>query len=252
MSDDLSLEQRERYRRHIIFNEIGEAGQKKLLSSSALIIGAGGLGSPAALYLTACGVGRIGLVDSDSLDLSNLHRQVLYTAGDVGSPKVTSAYNRLTALNPDVKVRTYNIRLEADNIDGIIGDYQIVLDCTDNFASKYLTNDTCVRMGKPLVMGGIYRLEGQVTVVLPGKGPCYRCIFPEPPVSGIMLPPEEAGLLGSVPGVIGAIQATEALKLLAGIGEPLSGRLLRYDARKCYFSILRFKIDKNCPACGRR
>lgn len=252
MSDDLSREQRERYRRHIIFNEIGEAGQKKLLSSSALIVGAGGLGSPAALYLTACGVGKIGLVDSDDLDLSNLHRQVLYTAGDIGRPKVASAYNRLFALNPDVKVKTYNIRLETGNIEGIVEDYQVVLDCTDNFASKYLTNDTCVRMGKPLVMGGIYRLEGQATVVLPGKGPCYRCIFPEPPASGIMLPPEEAGLLGSVPGVIGAIQATEALKLLAGIGEPLVGRLLRYDARRCNFSILRFKINKDCPACGRR
>ncbi|MDD5270458.1 MAG: HesA/MoeB/ThiF family protein [Candidatus Omnitrophica bacterium] len=252
MPDELSRDQRERYRRHLVFSEIGEAGQRRLLSSSALIIGAGGLGSPAALYLTSCGVGRIGLVDSDDLELSNLHRQVLYAVEDIGKPKVTSAYGRLSSLNPDVRVKTYNIRLEPGNIEGIVKDYGVVLDCTDNFSSKYLSNDTCVRLGKPLVMGGIYRFEGQATVILPGKGPCYRCIFPEPPAPGTMLPPEEAGLLGSVPGVIGAIQATEALKLLAGIGEPLSGKLLRYDARTCGFSVLRFKMNEHCTSCGRR
>ncbi len=252
MSPELSVEQVERYRRHINFSDIGRQGQSRLLSSSALIVGIGGLGSPAAMYLTSCGVGRIGLVDSDDLDLSNLHRQVLYSSNGTGRPKVTLAHERLSAINPDVKFTTYNVRLDSGNIEKIIKGYDIVVECSDNFATKYLVNDTCVKWDKPVVMGGIYRWEGQVTLVIPGKGPCYRCLFPEPPAPGVMLPPEEAGLLGSVPGVIGAIQATEAIKFLIGAGEVLSGRLLRYDARTANFRSLSVQIDKNCPVCSGR
>lgn len=252
MSPELSADQFERYRRHINFSDIGRQGQSKLLSSSALIVGVGGLGSPVALYLTSCGVGRIGLVDSDDLDLSNLHRQVLYSSDETGKPKVTLAYKRLSSLNPDVKFTTYNVRLDGGNIDSIIKGYDIVIECSDNFATKYLVNDACVKSGKPVVMGGVYRWEGQITVVIPGKGPCYRCIFPEPPAPGMVLPPEGAGLLGSVPGSIGAIQATEALKFLTGIGETLSGRLLRYDAKTGNFKQPSVSTDKNCPVCSRR
>jgi molybdopterin/thiamine biosynthesis adenylyltransferase len=252
MSVELSRQQSERYRRHIVFDSIRLEGQQKLLVSKALVAGLGGLGSPAALYLASCGVGTIGLADSDDLELSNLHRQILYSTEDIGKPKVQLAEKRLSALNPDIKILTYQARLNRDNLSDIAGGYDIILECSDNFDTKYLLNDTCVRLGKPLVFGGIYRYEGKATFILPGQGPCFRCLFPEPPAPGIMLPPQEAGMLGSVPGVIGAIQATEALKFLIGGGPDglLVGRLLRYDAKRSEFSTLNFSKDVNCRACG--
>lgn len=252
MPVDLTSAQRERYRKHLIFDVIGEKGQRKLLSSKALIIGAGGLGSPAALYLASCGVGTIGLADSDDLELSNLHRQVLYSTGDIGKPKVLLAEKRLKEINPDVNIRAHKVRVDADNAKGLIKDYDVILDCSDNFETKYLINDSCVFLDKALAHGGIYGFDGQMTFILPGKGPCYRCIFPEMPGPGAFRDCQQAGILGSVPAVIGALQANEALKYLLGIGENLVGRLLRYDALTGDIRISEYKKNGKCPVCGGR
>ncbi len=205
MPVDLTSAQRERYRKHLILDIIGEKGQRRLLSSKALIIGVGVLGSPAALYLASCGVGTIGLIDSDDLELSNLHRQVLYSTGDVGKPKVSLAEKRLKEINPDVNIKAIKARVDADNAKGLIRDYDVILDCTDNFEAKYLINDTCVFLDKALAHGGVYGFDGQTTFILPGKGPCYRCIFPELPGPGAFRDCRQAGILGSVPAVIGSM-----------------------------------------------
>lgn len=252
MSVDFTSDQRERYRKHLIFDIIGEKGQEKLFSSKALIIGVGGLGSPAALYLASCGVGEIGLVDSDDLELSNLHRQVLYSTADIGKPKVFLAEKRLKEINPDINVRPYKARMTGDNAKDLIKDYDVILDCSDNFETKYLVNDSCVFLNKAMVHGGIYGFEGHITFVLPGRGPCYRCIFPELPVPGAFLNCQQTGMLGSVPGVIGALQSNEALKYLLGIGKVLVGRLLRYDALTGEIKISEYKKNEKCPACGGR
>ena len=243
----LTREQLKRYGRQIALPELGEKGQAKLLASKVLIIGAGGLGSPAALYLAACGVGRIGLVDSDEVELSNLQRQILHSTKDIGAPKVDSGKKKLRDLNPDVEVSTYNTRLTADNILDVIKDYDIILDCSDNFPTKYLINDACVLSGKPFIHAGIFKFKGQAMTVIPHKGPCYRCLFPE-------LPPAEfsttQGPMGVVPGVIGTIQANEAIKYLTGIGDLLVGRLLIFDALKNSFRTTDFRRDRSCPVCG--
>jgi adenylyltransferase/sulfurtransferase len=247
---DLSPEQIERYKRHLFLEEIGPAGQAKLLQSRVLLIGAGGLGSPAALYLAAAGVGTIGLVDFDAVDASNLQRQVLYTTADVGRPKVEVAAERLNALNPDVVIRAHDTRLEAANAEDILRDYDVVLDGTDTFPSRYLTNDVCVWLGKPLVYGSVMRFEGQVSVFDAKRGPCYRCLFPEPPPPELAPNCAEAGVLGVLPGVIGLLQATEVLKLLVGQGEPLVGRLLVYDALAMSFRQFTLRKDDECAVCG--
>lgn len=252
MPVDLTSAQRERYRKHLILDIIGEKGQRRLLSSKALIIGVGGLGSPAALYLASCGVGTIGLIDSDDLELSNLHRQVLYSTGDVGKPKVSLAEKRLKEINPDVNIKAIKARVDADNAKGLIRDYDVILDCTDNFEAKYLINDTCVFLDKALAHGGVYGFDGQTTFILPGKGPCYRCIFPELPGPGAFRDCRQAGILGSVPAVIGSMQANEALKYLLGIGKNLVGRLLRYDALTGDIRISEYKKNGKCPVCGGR
>ncbi len=246
----LEPEQLERYKRHLFLDGVGAEGQAKLLSSSVLLVGAGGLGAPAALYLAAAGVGRIGLVDFDRVDASNLQRQVLYTTRDVGEPKVDVAAARLAALNPDVDLRVYPVKLEAANARAILADYDVVLDGTDTFPSRYLTNDLCVWLGKPLVYGSVMRFEGQVSVFDARSGPCYRCLFAEPPPPELAPNCAEAGVLGVLPGTIGLLQATEVLKLLLGLGEPLIGRLLVYDALAMEFR--RFKIPKDpaCVVCG--
>lgn len=236
----------ERYQRNISLPEIGEKGQNKLLASKVLIVGAGGLGSPAALYLAACGVGRIGIVDSDRIELSNLQRQILHTTSDIGIPKVDSAKEKLNALNPDIEVKTYELRVDSENILGLIQDFELILDCSDNFKTKYLINDACIGAGKPFVHGGISRFEGHALTVIPNKSPCYRCVFPETPPE----PRSVAGPLGVVPGVIGTIQANETIKYLLGIGELLTGRLLVFDALKSTFKILKVVKNKSCPACG--
>ena len=250
MPADLTSAQRERYRKHLIFDIIGETGQKKLLSSKALIIGVGGLGSPAALYLASCGVGEIGLLDSDDLELSNLHRQVLYSTGDIGKPKVSLAEKRLKEINPDVDIKASKARVTGDNAKALMKDYDVILDCTDNFETKYLINDACVSLNKALAHGGVYAFDGQVTFILPGRGPCYRCIFPELPGPGAFRDCQQAGILGSVPAVIGALQANEALKYLLGIGKNLVGRLLRYDALTGEIKISEYKKNEKCPTCG--
>jgi len=243
-------EQYERYRRHLNLAEIGPEGQAKLLAARVAIVGAGGLGCPAALYLAAAGVGTLGLVDADVVDVSNLQRQVLYGSADVGRPKVEVARERLTAQNPDVRVETHPVRLTAANAEEVLRSYDVVVDGSDNFPTRYLVNDACVRLGKPAVYGAILRFEGQASVFDARRGPCYRCLFPEPPPPGSVPSCSEAGVLGVLPGLIAMIQATETLKLLAGIGEPLLGRFVQYDALELRFSEFRFGKDPECPACG--
>jgi sulfur-carrier protein adenylyltransferase/sulfurtransferase len=242
--------QLERYKRHLLLEGVGPAGQEKLLSSSVLLIGAGGLGAPAALYLAAAGVGHLGLCDFDAVDLSNLQRQVLYTTDDVGSLKAEVAAQRLRAQNPDVKVSRHEEKLEARNAREIFAGYDVVLDGTDTFPSRYLASDVCVWQGKPLVSGSVMRFEGQVAVFDARRGPCYRCLFPEPPPPELAPNCAEAGVLGVLPGVIGMLQATEVLKLLLGIGEPLVGRLLVYDALALEFRTFRVPKDPACAVCG--
>ncbi|NOJ97228.1 molybdopterin-synthase adenylyltransferase MoeB [Corallococcus sp. CA049B] len=246
----LSAEQKERYRRHLILPEVGEEGQAKLLESKVLLLGAGGLGSPAALYLAAAGVGTLGVVDADVVDLSNLQRQVLHTLERRGQPKVQSAKAALEALNPDVKVVPFQERLTTANVERILADFDLVLDGGDNFPTRYLLNDACVLMGKPNIHGSVFRFEGQVTTFLPGQGPCYRCLYPAPPPPELAPSCAEAGVLGVLPGLIGMLQATEALKLLLGVGESLVGRLITFDALGTRFQELKLRRDPECPVCA--
>ena len=241
-----------RYSRHLILPEIGEEGQKKLLKAKVLIIGAGGLGSPLGLYLAAAGVGTIGLVDFDVVDLSNLQRQILHTNDEIGKPKLDSAEKRIKAMNPDTRVVKHPTRISSENAFDIIKNYDIVIDGTDNFPTRYLVNDACVFLNKPNIYGSIFRFEGQATVFAPKKGPCYRCLYPEPPPPGMVPSCAEGGVLGILPGIIGVIQATEAVKLIVGTGEPLIGRLLLYNALDMSFRTLKLRRDKNCPVCGDR
>jgi adenylyltransferase/sulfurtransferase len=248
----LSAEQKERYSRHIKVPEVGEAGQTRLLESKVLLVGAGGLGCPAGLYLAAAGVGTLGFADFDVVDLSNLQRQVLHTNDAVGTPKTESAEKRVRALNPDVKVVRHDQRLEASNVMDIIAPYDVIIDGCDNFSTKYLVNDAAVLAGKTNVYGSIFRFEGQVSVFTPRQGPCYRCLFPEPTPAEMAPSCDEAGVLGVLPGVVGLIQATEAIKLLLGRGEPLRGRLLTYDALAMSFREYKVRRDPGCAVCGER
>jgi adenylyltransferase/sulfurtransferase len=238
-----------RYSRHLLLGEFGTAGQERLQAARVLIVGAGGLGSPAALYLAAAGVGTLGLLDCDRIDLSNLQRQVLYDTAQLGAPKAATARARLAALNPEIRVVAHDVELRAANVMELLAAYDIVLDGSDRVATRYLVNDACVLLGKALVSAAIHRFEGQATTCVPGAGPCYRCLFPEPAV-GAAPSCAEAGVLGVLPGVLGTIQATEAIKLITGIGEPLIGRLLTYDALAMRFDEFRFSRDSDCRVCG--
>ena len=248
--ETLTPEQAQRYSRHLLIPEIGERGQLKLLSSKVLLIGAGGLGSPAALYLAAAGVGTLGIVDSDVVDATNLQRQILHNTERLGRSKVESARETITALNPDVKVIGYEERLTAANIDRIISGYDVIVDGADNFPTRYLVNDASVKHKIPVVHGSIYRFEGQMTVFKPGEGPCYRCLFHQPPPPELAPSCAEAGVLGVLPGIVGSIQANEAIKLLLGIGEPLIGRYLLFDALDTTFREVKLRRDPECPVCG--
>lgn len=242
-------EQIRRYSRHIILPEVGGTGQRKLLSSKVLLIGAGGLGSPAALYLAAAGVGTLGIVDFDVVDLSNLQRQILHHVHDVGRPKVQSAVETIGDLNPDVKVIPYNAPLNSANVRQIFAEYDVIVNGCDNFPTRYLTNDACVFLNKPMVDGSIFKFEGQVTVFVPGHG-CYRCLYPSPPPPGLVPSCSEAGVFGVVCGVIASIQGIEAIKLLLGLGESLVGRLLFFDALGMEFRQVKIRRDADCPVCG--
>jgi sulfur-carrier protein adenylyltransferase/sulfurtransferase len=246
----LSPEQRNRYQRHLLLPEVGEAGQQKLLDAKVLLLGAGGLGSPAALYLAAAGVGTIGIVDMDVVDESNLQRQILHNVDRVGDRKVDSAKKTLVALNPDVNVVTHDVRLGADNILEVIDGYDVIVDGTDNFPTRYLVNDASLLKRIPVVHGSIFRFEGQATVFAPYEGPCYRCLIPEPPPPELAPSCAEAGVLGVLPGIVGSIQAMEAIKVILGLGEPLIGRLLAYDALEESFRSFKVTRDPACAACG--
>jgi adenylyltransferase/sulfurtransferase len=248
--NQMNEEQIERYSRNIILKEVGGKGQKRLLRSKILIIGAGGLGAPAALYLAAAGVGTIGLVDGDNVDLSNLQRQVIHFTDDVGVPKVDSAKEKINRLNPDVQVRVHKERVWSSNISGIIADYDFIIDGTDNFPAKFLINDACVLNGKPYSHAGILRFNGQTITVLPHKSSCYRCLFIAPPPAGAVPSCSEAGVLGGMVGIIGTIQAVEALKYLLGIGELLTDRLLVFEALSMRFREVTVKRNAACPVCG--
>ncbi len=255
----LTEAQRDRYSRHLLLPEVGEAGQAKLLKSKVLAIGAGGLGSPAALYLAAAGVGTLGLVDADVVDASNLQRQVLHATSRIGLPKVESAEKVLRDLNPDVKVVGHRERVDSSNVERLFREYDVIVDGTDNFPTRYLVNDASVWLGKPVVHGSIFRFDGQLTTFVPPRaaaalgiepGPCYRCLYPEPPPAHLAPSCQEAGVLGILPGVIGLLQATETIKLILGRGEPLVGRLLTYDSLKMRFRELRLRRAPDCPVCG--
>jgi molybdopterin/thiamine biosynthesis adenylyltransferase/rhodanese-related sulfurtransferase len=243
---------RARYSRHLALSEIGVAGQEKLKAAKVLVVGAGGLGSPSILYLAAAGVGTIGIVDFDKVDVSNLQRQVLFDTASIGEPKAEAAAKRLKALNPNLNVIAHQVELRASNVRDIFKDYDMVLDGTDRFATRYLVNDACVLLGKPLVSAAIHRFEGQALTYIPNRGPCYRCLFPEPPTDGLVPNCAEAGVLGVLPGVLGTIQATEAIKLITGIGEPLLGRLLTYDALGIRFDEFKFSRRDECAVCGKQ
>jgi sulfur-carrier protein adenylyltransferase/sulfurtransferase len=258
---DLSDSQRERYSRHILLPEVGEAGQAKLLQSKVLLLGAGGLGSPAIMYLAAAGVGTLGIVDADVVDASNLQRQIIHATSRVGSPKVESAAKFVADLNPDVKVVPYKERLTSANVERIFSDYEVVIDGTDNFPTRYLVNDASVWLGKPVVHGSIFRFDGQVTTFVSDRaaaklgvtaGPCYRCLYPEPPPPHLAPSCQEAGVLGILCGIVGTVQATEAIKMLLGKGTSLVGRLLTYDSLKMRFRELRLRRDPDCPVCGKK
>lgn len=246
----LSVYELKRYARHLVLPEIGAEGQEKLKSASTLIVGAGGLGSPAALYLAAAGVGRIGIVDFDVVDVTNLQRQILHSTNDVGRPKVESAEERILSLNPHVKVRSHRTTLSSENAPDILKEYDVVVDGTDNFPARYLVNDACVFLKKPLVYGSIFRFEGQASVFNAQHGPCYRCLYPAPPPPELVQNCADAGVVGVLPGIIGSIQANEALKLILGIGKPLIGRLLMFDALAMEFRTLKITKDPACPICG--
>lgn len=248
----LTEQQMERYSRHIILEQVGGAGQEKLLASKVLIIGAGGLGAPAAVYLAAAGVGTIGVVDGDKVDLSNLQRQIIHYTPDVGKDKVLSAESKIRAINPDVRVRTYNMRLRADNIREIIRKYDFVVDGTDNFPAKFLINDACYFERKPFSHAGILQFDGQLITILPGQTTCYRCIFGTPPPANAVPSCSQAGVLGVLAGVIGSLQATEAIKYLLGIGELLTGALLTYNALTMQFRKVRLDRNPDCPLCGKK
>ena len=251
MPRTLSPEKRTRYSRHLLIPEIGEEGQFKLLDSRVLLIGAGGLGSPASLYLAAAGIGTIGIIDADIVDETNLQRQIAHSLDTLGTPKVDSAKRAIEALNPDVNVVTYRERLTSENVDRILDDnWDLIVDGADNFPTRYLVNDASVWRGIPVVHGSIYRFEGQVTVFKPHEGPCYRCLFPEPPPPELAPSCAEGGVLGVLPGIVGSLQTNEAIKLAAGIGEPLVGRLLLFDALATEFNEVRIERRADCPVCG--
>ncbi len=246
----LTNEEVARYSRHLIMPEVGMDGQLKLKAASVLCIGAGGLGSPVAMYLAAAGVGRIGIVDFDVVDYSNLQRQIIHGTPDVGRPKLDSARDSLAAINPEVRVDTHNVALSSSNALDLFREYDIIVDGTDNFPTRYLVNDACVLLGKPNCYGSIFRFEGQASVFGAPGGPCYRCLYPEPPPPGLVPSCAEGGVLGILPGVVGTIQATEAVKLIMGVGEPLIGRFLIYDALRMRFRELKLRKDPDCPVCG--
>ncbi len=251
-AQDVQLSKQEvlRYSRHLIMPEVGMDGQLKLKKAKVLLIGAGGLGAPLGLYLAAAGVGRLGLVDFDVVDFTNLQRQVTYGTGDVGTPKLAAARGRLADLNPEIQIDTYETKLTSENALEIFRDYDIIVDGTDNFPTRYLVNDACVLLGKPNVYGSIFRFEGQATVFAYNGGPCYRCLYPEPPPPGLVPSCAEGGVLGVLPGIIGAIQANETVKLILGKGMPLVGRLLLFDALNMKFRELKLRKNPDCPACG--
>ncbi|MDA8272162.1 MAG: molybdopterin-synthase adenylyltransferase MoeB [Deltaproteobacteria bacterium] len=247
---EFTEEQIKRYARHIILPEVGGEGQIKLLSSKVLLIGAGGLGAPCGYYLGAAGIGTLGIVDFDTVDLSNLQRQIWHGTADVGRYKVDSAKDSIARINPDVNVVTYKEKISSENIKDLIKDYDVIIDATDNFPTRYLINDACHFMRKPLVYGSIFRFDGQATVFLPEEGPCYRCLFPSPPPPGLVPSCQEAGVLGVLPGVVGAIQANEAIKIILDVGQTLNGRLLIYDALDMKFTEMKLRQDRTCPLCG--
>ncbi len=250
-SNALSPQARMRYSRHLLIPEVGEAGQLKLLGSKVLLMGAGGLGSPSAYYLAAAGVGTLGIIDSDVVDRSNLQRQILHADNRVGMPKVESARATLQGLNPDIQIKAFNTRLTSENVDAIFGEgWDVILDGGDNFPTRYLVNDACVKHNIPCVHGSVYRFEGQVTVFKPHQGPCYRCLYPEPPPPDMAPSCAEAGVLGVLPGIIGLLQAVEAIKVLLGVGNDLAGRLVHFDALQMKFRELRLRRDPECPVCG--
>ena len=249
---DLSPDEFRRYSRHIILPEVGLEGQKRLKASSVLLVGVGGLGSPLGLYLAAAGVGRLGLVDFDVVDYTNLQRQIIHATADVGRPKLDSAREKIHAVNPFVEVEAHGVRLTSENALGILAGYDVVVDGTDNFATRYLVNDACVLLGKPNVYGSIFRFEGQASVFDAARGPCYRCLYPEPPPPGLVPSCAEGGVLGILPGIIGTIQANETVKLILGIGDPLIGRLVLFDALAMEFREVRLGKDPSCPVCGER
>jgi adenylyltransferase/sulfurtransferase len=249
--NELTQEEIRRYGRHLIMPEVGMDGQKKLKAAKVLLIGTGGLGSPLSLYLAAAGVGQIGLVDFDLVDYSNLQRQVIYSVRDVGRPKLEAAKDRILEINPNIRVDSYETKLSSENALEIIKDYDVVVDGTDNFPTRYLVNDACVLLGKPNVYGSIFRFEGQVSVFDSRRGPCYRCLYPEPPPPGLVPSCAEGGVLGILPGVIGTLQATETIKIILGKGEPLVGKLLLFDALKTKFRELKLQKDPDCPICGK-
>jgi molybdopterin/thiamine biosynthesis adenylyltransferase/rhodanese-related sulfurtransferase len=250
-STDLAKEEYIRYSRHLILPEVGEEGQRKLKGAKVLIIGAGGLGSPAAFYLAAAGVGTIGIADFDNVELVNLQRQIIHGTGDIGHSKVDSAAGKMRALNPLIKIVKISERLSSENALQLIKDYDVVVDGTDNFPTRYLLNDACVLSGKPYVYGSIFRFEGQASVFATEKGPCYRCLYPEPPPPNLVPSCAEGGVLGILPGIIGSIQATEAIKLVLDIGESLAGQLLLFDALRMEFNKLKIHKNEDCPVCGK-
>lgn len=248
--EDLTAEEIGRYSRHLTLPGMGLKGQKRLKNSSALIVGAGGLGAPISTYLTAAGVGRIGIVEFDRVESSNLQRQLLFETGDIGRPKLEVAVERLRRLNPHIDIVPHAERLDGSNALRLLADYDVILDGTDNFATRYLINDACVRLGKPDVYGSIFRFEGQVSIFWAQRGPCYRCLFPDPPPPGAVPDCAEGGVLGVLPGTVGTLQATEAIKLMLGAGKPLIGRLLLYDALSMQIRELELRKDPDCPGCG--
>lgn len=249
-AQQLSNDEIMRYSRHLIMPEVALAGQEKLKAASVLLIGAGGLGSPLGLYLTAAGVGKIGIVDSDIVDVTNLQRQVMYGTEDVGVEKLDAAAARLSDLNPHIEIVKHKVRLTSENALDVLAPYDVIVDGTDNFPTRYLVNDACVMLGKPNVYGSIFRFEGQVSVFDAKQGPCYRCLYPEPPPPGLVPSCAEGGVLGILPGTVGALQATETIKLILGVGEPLIGRLLRFDALTMNFREFKLRKDPRCPVCG--
>jgi adenylyltransferase/sulfurtransferase len=249
-SERLTDEEIQRYSRHILLPEVGGRGQVRLKQSSVLVVGAGGLGSPVALYLAAAGVGRLGIIDADVVDASNLQRQVLHDTAQLGRPKVDSAAERLRALNPDITVEPYHARFGLENAAELVAKYDVIVGGVDNFPARYLANDACVMAGKPLVEAGILKYDGMVMTIKPGEGPCYRCIFPEPPPPGTVPTCSEAGVLGALAGVMGSLQAFEVLKVLLGIGEPLTGRMLMFEGLKGHFREVEWDRNPKCPVCG--